>query len=258
MTKMFPFIPRLQQHRLKWKMHVHWSGCGRILQNEMCPPWMWLSVSASVQPDWVTKAKEVSTMRDESTWYLGLSLNDKQLLLHSSSQVWASHLIRHHQQTALGKKIHCSNDVLKTRERLSKKKLTKQMKWDELAGTISASFSATVCMTLKWNKTDKHRKWMMSEWKYHLRPLAFSNFMVFKSYRTTYRVCPPIVSSFNHPSVSLRCTDKHDGLTGAAVGSRILQVNSMIGRVSLNSVFCKMTASKMTKLIYNWTSKNKH
>lgn len=122
MTKMFPFIPRLQQHRLKWKMHVHWSGCGRILQNEMCPPWMWLSVSASVQPDWVTKAKEVSTMRDESTWYLGLSLNDKQLLLHSSSQVWASHLIRHHQQTALGKKIHCSNDVLKTRERLSKKK----------------------------------------------------------------------------------------------------------------------------------------
>ena len=56
----------MQQHRLKWKMHVHWSGCGRILQNEMCPPWMWLSVSASVQPDWVTKAKEVSTMCEES------------------------------------------------------------------------------------------------------------------------------------------------------------------------------------------------
>lgn len=170
MTKMFPFIPRLQQHRLKWKMHVHWSGCGRILQNEMCPPWMWLSVSASVQPDWVAKAKRVSNLwrihfdmkLHKSIWYLGCSLNDKQFLLHSSSQVWASHLIRHHQQTALGKKIHCSNDVLKTRERLSKKKLTQQMKWDELAGTISASFSATVCRTSKWNKTDKHRKWMMS------------------------------------------------------------------------------------------------
>lgn len=73
--------------------------------------------------------------------------------------------------------------------------------------------------------------------------------MVFKSYRTTYRVCPPIVvvSSFNHPSVSVGCTDKHDGLTGA-VGSRILQVNSMIGRLSLNSVFLQNDSFKNDKI----------
>ena len=46
------------------------------------------------------------------------------------------------------------------------------------------------CRTLKWNKTDNHRKWMMSRWKYHLRPPTFSNFMVFKSYRTNLSHVP--------------------------------------------------------------------
>lgn len=109
------------------------------------------------------------------------------------------------------------------------------MKWDELAGTISASFSATVCRTLKWNKTDKHGKWMMSG--YHLRPLAFSNFMVFKSYRTTYRNVPTdrfkLQPSFCFPQVYWQTW----WVSGAAVGSRTLQADSMIGRVSLNCAF---------------------
>ena len=74
--------------------------------------------------------------------------------------------------------------------------------------------------------------------------------MVFRSYRTTYRNVP--TDRFQASTILLfpsGCTDKHDGLTGAAVGSRILQVNSMIGRLSLNSVFfCKMTASKHDKI----------
>ena len=215
MTKMFSFIPHLQQLRLKWKMHVHWSGCGRILQNEMCPPWMGLRASACFNRK-VVNSRQIAKLSRRVKEVSGDFCKESTLIWNCTNPhgIWDSHwMLGNFCFTHHPKFEHLTWSATTSKQRLGRKSTAAMTCWKRESASAPREtflhptngvgwtcwnyFCIFFCDSLQ--DFEAEQNWWTQkvddEWMDHLRPPAFSNFMVFKSYRTTYRMCPPIVST---------------------------------------------------------------